>query len=210
MKRGVGNKPMLPPDGIVSGQDWRMQDALYLGKFRAQSIDEAMNVAFIEETKIEPKEHMRTEAREWKLGHPESSIWRAHALDLKDGGSSFAVYFSFWVYTPRSISMDDQVTILLLVAGKGGVFVNGKPLAAGEGKTGQDLRTFIPFDRVEFRKGWNHILVKLAGGEQDIENVQQRASLIFFMKFADLGTARDMITAVSILPAEGDSSTLLK
>lgn len=175
IKRGVGVASLVSSDSASKSQG-NLLDALCLGEFQAKSVDDALNHAFIDET-VQPMSWTRTSGMDWAQVHSDSGIFRHSEINLQSGGPFFATYYSFWIYTPGSLTADQHFAISYLAASKAKMFLNGRPIAAAISNVGADFRTFDQYQDVELSKGWSHFLVKVAGCDKDIDKVQQQSSL---------------------------------
>jgi hypothetical protein len=199
LKRGVGVAPFVSSDPATKGQG-NLLDALCLGEFQAKSVDDAFNHPFIDET-VKPMSGTRTSGIEWAQVHNDAGIFRHSETNLQSGGPFFATYYSFWIYTPRSITVDQHVAISYLAASKAKMFLNGRPIVAAVSNAGADFRTFDQYQDIELSKGWSHFLVKVAGGDQDIDKVQQQSSLYLYVTSDDNDALSKLKTAVAVKPA---------
>jgi hypothetical protein len=206
LQRGISIKPVFANNPATNNQ-WTLRDALCLGEFGDKSIDAALNHSFIDEATVAPRQGDHAAGHDWALTHADLDVFRPTEF-LQAGGQYFSVYFSFWIYSPSSVSSDENVTLTCMFCSKLKAYLNGKLLDQGSPNTGDDLRVSNQYPSMELRKGWNHFLIKVAGCDQDIDKVQQKASLLVFMDCSDVDLLKKLNSAVAVKPEQNASDDI--
>lgn len=158
-----GGVPAFDRDGVLV-------NALVAAPFPADDLERAMSRDFVDEAKIRPKQGFKSNDIEWKVvASPSRDRFQFadFAKYAPETGAS-AAYFSFWIQSPRTL--DD-----LLLAGPDApkfrlncyvsdtcrLIVNGTPLTETRSEAA-DYRKLVTFDGIPLKKGWNHLLIKVA------------------------------------------------
>lgn len=169
----AGIKLGEPADANVAAFDEHgaLLNALSIGRFPAASVEVALSTDFIGEARnrgTEPTGKFR-----WQVvNSPSRDRFVFHQLK-QDGPKSgaFAVYFSCWVRSPRAL--DDlladgpdapKFTVFCYAAEQCRVFLDGREVPAGRTEPA-DYRKRYTFEHFPLKKGWNHLLFKVASNE---------------------------------------------
>lgn len=158
-----GGVPAFDRDGVLV-------NALVAAPFPADDLGTAMSRNFVDETKIRPKQGFKSNDIEWNVVASPSRDRFQFADFAKNapGTGASAAYFSFWIQSPRTL--DD-----LLLAGPDApkfrlncyvsdacrLIVNGTPLTETRSEAA-DYRKLVTYDGIPLKKGWNHLLIKVA------------------------------------------------
>lgn len=152
--------PALKGQALVS--------ALALGRFGADSLEEALETAFIDETAARPREGSRDAGRPWTRVANAGDRFVLHQLGQEGPKEIYAVYFSYWVHCP--IDLSDlltsgpdlpKVSLHCYASDACRLYLNGGMLQPAVSAP-VDYRTRATYDNLPLRKGWNHFLVKVA------------------------------------------------
>lgn len=162
-----------PVAGVIPAIDERgaLIKALSIGRFEARTIEEALAKDFIREATN--RGNGKWAGLEWqKVESPSRDRFLFHQFGQGGPDSGpFAVYFSFWIRSPRAL--DDllaggpdapRFTMIGYVAERCRLFVNGDECPVGRQEPA-DYRARCVFERVPLRKGWNHLLMKVVSGD---------------------------------------------
>ncbi|MCL4206207.1 MAG: hypothetical protein KJ000_27300 [Pirellulaceae bacterium] len=142
--------------------------ALALGRFGADSIEEALETAFIDETSVRPREQSRNAGLPWTRVANAGDRFILHQLEQDGARDIYVVYFSYWVYCP--IDLSDllsfgpdlpKVNQHCYVSTACRLLLNGQRLQPSA-SVDVDYRTRATYENLPLRKGWNHFLVKVA------------------------------------------------
>ena len=142
--------------------------ALAIGRFAAPDSDTALTKDFLGAAAIRPQKGPGPSGLAWSVVESPSRD-RFVLNELGQGGPerAFAVYFSYWVKSPRAL--DDlltagpdapRVTTTCYVADKCRLWVNGHELSPTQSEAA-DYRTCLAFAGLPLKKGWNHCLLKV-------------------------------------------------
>lgn len=169
----AGIKLGEPADANVVAFDEHgaLLNALSIGRFPAASVEAALKTDFIGEPRnrgTEPTGKFR-----WQTVNSPSRDRFVFQQLKQDGRKSgaFAVYFSCWVRSPRAL--DDlladgpdapQFTTFCYASEKCRLFLNGREVPSVRQEPA-DYRTRYQFERLPLKKGWNHLLFKVAASE---------------------------------------------
>ncbi|MFO0926882.1 MAG: hypothetical protein U0736_07540 [Gemmataceae bacterium] len=140
--------------------------ALSIGRFGATDLDTALRTDFLGRTAA--RSGVQAKGRTWSaVTCPSRDRFLVGELKQEGPADAFAVYFSFWLHSPRAL--DDlllagpdvpRLTLACYVAQRCRVFLNGRELPPAHTEPA-DYRTRLQFDGLPLKKGWNHVLIKL-------------------------------------------------
>lgn len=163
--RGV---PAFDRDGVLV-------NALIAAPFHAGDLNVAMARDFVDEARIRPEQGTKSHDIEWKaVASPSRDRFQFPDIARTNAaGGATVAYFSFWIESPRAL--DD-----LLLAGPDApkfrlgcyvsdacrLFINGTALTETRSENA-DYRKLVTFDGIPLKKGWNHILIKVATDSPD-------------------------------------------
>jgi beta-galactosidase len=147
--------------------DGALVNALSIGRFSAKDLDAALAKDFLGKI-TSPHKGSQATGLAWLPVHsPSNDRFILQELNQKGPDEAFAVYFSYWIKSPRAL--DDLLTggpdaphftTVCFVSEKCRVFLNGQELAAATTEPA-DYRTRLVFEGVPLKKGWNHFLIKV-------------------------------------------------
>ncbi len=160
-------------DANVAAFDERgaLLNALAIGRFPAASVEAALATDFIGEARNRGTQGAG-KLRWQTVNSPSRDRFIFHQLkQVGPKTGAFAVYFSCWLRSPRAL--DDlladgpdapQFTTVCYASEKCRLFLNGREIPAAQQEPA-DYRTRYQFDRLPLKKGWNHLLFKVAAGD---------------------------------------------
>lgn len=148
----------------VAIEDGILLHALSIGRFGADSRQRALDTDFIGERSVFPRDGARSAGREWRV-ETASNRDRFPAGQLTQMGPStaYAIYFSWWVRSPQDFSGAAEkpgVDMTEFVSKQSRLYLNGAALSPVSSRP-SDYRTVNLYPHLPFRKGWNHLLLKL-------------------------------------------------
>jgi hypothetical protein len=175
IKRGVNPQPVTELNGDGAGKTYDIRDFLCLGKFEASSVEEALGKPFIDESAVTPVEGDEAAGKNWVVYHGKFERVNVRSLPLEKDADMFAVYFSYWIFSPGEIE-NEKFTTFFYAGSKARFFVNGKELKANKvSNPAEDTnkRRVYSFENMALKEGWNHFLIKLAGVAPILKNDEQ-------------------------------------
>ena len=130
-------------------------------------MEEAADLDFVEgEAKLQPSEGDISANKSWSVVDADSSaIFDYKKLELPQPHSNSAIYQSFWVWSPHSLSKSEVPHLNFLYGVDDGIkiWLNGRII--------QDQERIGPCNPDEFscnalplKEGWNHFMVKVSQG----------------------------------------------
>lgn len=143
--------------------------ALSIGRFDAESVEAAIVKDFIGEKTAKPKKGAAVGGRAWEaVTSPSRDRFLFHQLRQTGPEGAFATYFSCQVRSPRALDelLDGgpdvpRAAIVCYVSEKGRLFLNGQEILPSRQEPA-DYRTQLFFENLPLKKGWNHLLIKVA------------------------------------------------
>lgn len=104
----------------------------------------------------------------WKsVTAPSRDRFIFHEMNQSGPQNAYAVYFSFWIKSPRGLEDllgggpdAPRLGMLCYVAEACKLILNGKEITSAS-TTPVDYRTLYTFERLPLKKGWNHFLIKV-------------------------------------------------
>jgi len=151
--------PAFAKDVLVS--------ALVLGRFGLNTLVETMDKQFINEQSVRPIQNSSTAGLTWVLASNEGDRFILNQLKQDGPQDVYAVYFSYWVYSP--IDLGDllnsgpdlpQVSQHCYVSDACKLYVNGQ-LLSPQNSDPVDYRIRQIYNRITLKQGWNHFLIKM-------------------------------------------------
>jgi hypothetical protein len=142
--------------------------ALVLGRFGANSLEEALATRYIDEETVRPVAKGKMAGCSWILAANEGD--RFIFNQLKQGGPEkiYAGYFSYWVFCPLDLSdlLNSgpdlpKVSQICFISDLCKVYLNGKALKP-TASVAAEYRARQSYQDLPLKKGWNHFLVKVA------------------------------------------------
>lgn len=141
--------------------------ALSIGRFGAADLDAALRTDFL--GGVTPRRGVKAGRCAWApVDSPSKDRFVFHQMKQADPSAAFAVYFSCWLKSPRAL--DDlllagpdvpRLNLFCYVSERCRVFLNGQELNPGRTEPA-DYRRRLAFDGLPLKKGWNHLLLKVA------------------------------------------------
>ncbi len=144
-------------------------NALSLGRFGGPDLETALTKDFLGDASTRPKKDAPAGGLTWKpVTCPSRDRFVFNQLGQTGPQTNYTVYFSYWIKSPRAL--DDllsggpdapQLTTFCYVADQCSMWVNGQALPPVHSEPA-DYRTRLTFAGLPLKKGWNHILIKVA------------------------------------------------
>jgi hypothetical protein len=176
-----------------------LQHALGAGRFGADDLDAAVRADFLGEATIRPRQGTVSGGVAWTVvTRPNEDRFLVSQLNQQGPTRAFAVYFSFWIDSPRNL--DDllgggpdapRLRGLCYAASRSRLWLNGRELAPGRSEPADD-RTLQVYERLPLEKGWNHLLIKVVSGSLDGAGA---GSLVFRVESSDPAFLRRLLSA---------------
>lgn len=169
---GVKVNPVEIRRGSVLDQISQLNKALVSKNFPASSVEEGFSKDFIEgEQTIQPELGNRDASDGWKLHEAIKGKFDFSEKNMTDKNNKYKVkYLSYWVYSPRPLDEIlanpdvPQIDLEISSASAALVRINGKEIYKAmhpvEAKSIQ---------KIPFKKGWNHFMVKLIGESENLD-----------------------------------------
>jgi len=182
IKRGVNPQPVtsLPPND-ESGKSYQIRDYLCLGTFEAPSLDEALTKSIFDESvEIFPQANDSTAGKTWVEYQGKAERVNVSKMPLDKGADTFAVYFSYWIFSPVEIE-NEKFTTYFYAGSKARFFANGTELAPSKvvpPDQDPNKRRVYSFENMTLKEGWNHFLIKLAGVSPILKNDEQDEAIL--------------------------------
>ncbi len=175
-----------------------LQRALVGGRFGGGTLEAALTTDFLDAATTQPTAETITAERPWKLGVAGGNRgFGISSVPLPGPATAFAVYFSFWVNSPRGDNdlleggpNPVQVRAVSEASFEPAIWLNGTKLQAAESKAG-DAGVLSTYERLPLKKGWNHFLVKAVS-----EGIYTRATFGLRLQASDPSYLRQLISAV--------------
>ena len=128
----------------------------------------------IGERTAQPKENVTQNGATWKrleaLGQDRYNFDQFGIAPVPDG-KGITAYFSFWISSPTDLSDPlvagpdaPKVGLRFYVADEMKLLVNGENIAPTQSEAA-DYRKLVTFARLPLKKGWNHLLIKVAAAQ---------------------------------------------
>lgn len=178
--------------------------ALSIGRFGAATPEAALAHNFLGAGALAPTAGMSASGLTWQpVSSPSKD--RFQFPELHQGGPerAYAVYFSFWIQSPRALddllgAGPDAARLGLRCYASGGcrLLLNGKEIAPAQ-STPADYRTLVSFEGLPLKKGWNHFLIQVAADRLQGELPGTLAARLFSN---DAALLHDLDSAV-VLPS---------
>jgi hypothetical protein len=161
---GVPVPVSVSPDEAMLA-DGKLVHALAAGRFPAGGTESGSAAPVDPEDGAKFQENAPAHNSRWTRLSADAGTFDLESPAFTGPRENTCVYLSFWVYSPRSL--DDlliepnipKVDFKLQTRGGAEVFVNSKKVATKNAGPG-DLEAH----NLQFRKGWNHLLIKVAPG----------------------------------------------
>jgi beta-galactosidase len=154
-------EPALEGDTLVK--------ALSVGRFGAANLDAALATDFVGEATVQPARGSRSGGLVWEaVACPSRDRFMLNELGQEGPQEAFATYFSFRIHSPRAL--DDLLAggpdaprfgLHCYVADRVRLFLNGREMTPGQPQQA-DYRSLYTFDALPLKRGWNHLLLKVA------------------------------------------------
>lgn len=143
--------------------------AMVAAPFPVGDLSAAMSLDPVGESKIRPNAGDKSGEITWKpITSPSRDRFQIADLTEKAGDAPTAAYFSFWIQSPRAL--DDlllagpdapKFRLHCYVSDESRLFVNGAEAKATRSEAA-DYRKLVTYDGIPLKKGWNHLLIKVA------------------------------------------------
>lgn len=180
-------------------------NALTVGRFGAADPDTAFTRDSIGEAGGAPVKGALKGGLIWKaVTSPSRDRFILHEQGQQGPERAFAVYYSFWIRSPRAL--DDLLTggpdvprfgLRCFVSERARLFLNGGEVTPARQEPA-DYRTLDTYEPLPLKKGWNHFLIKVVSDHLRGEHPATLAVRMFSTSDAYL---RDLDTAVELDPA---------
>ena len=171
---GLGLKAMGADVVEAFDEEGALVNALAIGRFGGTDVDSALAADPIGQATARPRPGQAQAGRAWALVNAPSKD-RFILRELKQDGpqDAFAVYFSFWIKSSRSL--DDLLAdgpdapkfdMFCYVFEKSRLFLNGREVVPSQAEPA-DYRTRLAYNGLPLKKGWNHMMIKVASSRLD-------------------------------------------
>jgi beta-galactosidase len=166
----MGIKLVTEQNELVEAFDLEgaLVNALSIGRFGATNIETAFAEDFLTTGDPAPRKGSRVGTRTWQaVTSPSRDRFIFREMPQEGGDNAFAVYFSFWIKSPRAL--DDLLTggpdaprfsMFSYVSEQGRLWLNGHEIEATV-KEPADYRVRYQYDGLPLKRGWNHFLMKV-------------------------------------------------
>jgi hypothetical protein len=199
LQRAVDPVPMAElPASDKSGKVFVVRDYLCLGKFEAASVEEALEKSFFDESTVIPHEGDETAGKVWIRHRGKGERVYVRQIRLDQGVGAFAVYFSYWIYSPVET---ESFSTRFYAGSMAKFFVNGaelEPSSVSNPKDDHVQRRVYTFKSVFLKQGWNRFLIKLAGIPPELRNDEMQEATLAIR----IGSSKSEVLAELVFSAD--------
>ncbi|MCW3052871.1 MAG: glycoside hydrolase family 2 [Chthonomonadales bacterium] len=183
--------------------------ALSIGRFGAATLEAALAQDFLASGAMPPTEGTTVGGLVWhSVSSPSKDRFQFPELNQRGPERGYAVYFSFWIQSPRAL--DDllgggpetpRVGLRCFVSSECRLLLNGKEAVPAQ-RAPADYRTLYSFESLPLKRGWNHVLIKVAADQLQGDKPGTLAARLFSSDAGFLQTLDSTISLPSTLPRE--------
>jgi beta-galactosidase len=149
-------------------------NALAIGRFGAASLVAASATDFLGQAAGQAAPGARAGGLAWApVNCPSKDRFMLRELQQTGPAGPFAVYFSFWLKSPRAL--DDllqggpdspRLNLLCYVSRSCQLFLDDRAIQPA-GTEPADYRTLVTYERLALKQGWNHLILKVVSDSLD-------------------------------------------
>jgi hypothetical protein len=167
----------LPPDNEL-GTTYQIQTVVFLGKFEATNLDEALDKNFIDESKLAGQIGDEDNGKKWTFFECNKERIKVSFIPFESKEINFfSIYFSFWIFSEKEIFYNENLRFYFYASSRAKLLLNGTEVNPTE-TIRVEKRIQYDYKKIEIKEGWNNFVIKLAGIPKSLEDTEnEEASL---------------------------------